>query len=165
LVTKLRQYNVIGEIHPSIQNSPSDILRSHGSILRSESFCEIVCPLFSRKAIELNLFDERFVFGWGLDFSILEILFRNGLKLYIDDKVSVIHNAGTTVRNGKDEDFKTMTEQFDKSRENMIKGLTEKYGEGWYKVIYDSIPEDVSKNPYVDWIVNIGANCKMEDLI
>jgi hypothetical protein len=153
-----------GIIHPFIENSPSKYLRKNENDYNKISFVEFISPLVNNKIID-KIFDDRFFYFWGVDYEIPKILHDNNFRIYISNQVGVIHNAGTTVRNGKDEDFKTMTEQFDKSRENMIKGLTEKYGERWYKVIYDNIPEDVSKNAYVDWIVNVGANCKMEDLI
>lgn len=155
----------IGEIHPAIENSPSRCLRQDkNGLLRSESFCEIICPLFSRKAIELNLFDDRFLYGWGIDFEIPYILHKNNLKLYICDEVSIIHNPGTTVLNGKDEDFKNMTEQFDKSRDNMLNVLIEKYGDKWAKVFLDAIPNDVSGDSYLTWLLDIGQNATVEDL-
>jgi hypothetical protein len=158
-----------GEIHPYIENSPSKFLhKTNSGLARKVSFCEFVCPLFSRKAIDYppkGLFDNRFFYFWGIDYDLPKILHDINLRLYISNEVGIIHNAGTTTKLGADEDFKTMTDQFNVSRDNMIQGLKEKYGEKWYKVIYDSIPPDVSKSAYMDWIVNIGQNCKIEDLL
>jgi len=156
-----------GEIHPFIENSPSPYLHKKldGKKARAESFCEIVCPLLSRKAIDLDLLDSRFYYGWGIDYSLTKTLYDNNLKIYVSNEVGVKHDAGTTTKTGKDSSFKTLANQFDVSRENMLKGLIEKYGEKWYKVIYDSIPNAVSKDSYAYWLCDVGCNAKKEDLI
>jgi hypothetical protein len=155
-----------GEIHPYIENSPSVYLKKkNNEQTRKESFCEIICPFFSRKAIDLDLFDNRFVYGWGLDFDIPYKLHINNLRLYISNKVGVIHDAGTTTRSGADEQFKNMSDQFNESRNNMIEVLESNYGKDWARKFYSNIPGDVSKDAYFDWVVNIGQNCKKEDLL
>ncbi len=159
-----------GEIHPYINNSPSKYLhkKENNGPARKESFCEIVCPLFSKNIFEIeniDLFDSRFFYGWGIDYDISYKIHLNGYRIYISNEVGIIHNAGTTVRSGKDKDFKNMTEQFNTSRENMYVGLTKKYGPNWARLFYGSIPQDVSKDTFYDWIINIGQNCKKEDII
>lgn len=155
-----------GQISPYIDNSPSTFLRKQTySGERKSSFVEIVCPMFSRKAIEIpGLLDERFFYGWGLDFDIPYILHKNDLKTYISDTVGVYHTPGTTVSTNNDAEIKTVPEQFDISRRNMLDGLVTKYGYGWAKIFYDAIPQDVSKDAYYDWVVNIAQNAKHADL-
>ena len=85
-------------------------------------------------------------------------------KSNFDDRISIRHEPGTTTKSGKDGEFNTLSQQFDKSRENMIQGLIKKYGENWQKVIYNSIPDDVDKKYFYDWIINVGVNAKKEDL-
>lgn len=152
-----------GIIHPSINNSPSYILRKNSNNIRKESFVEFICPLIHNNLIN-KLFDNRFFYFWGVDYDMIKICFDNNMKIYIDDKIKIIHNAGTTTRNGKDNDFKTMEQQFNTSRQNMIEVMELKYGKHWYKVIREAIPLDVPCEAYVDWITKIGQNCKYEDL-
>lgn len=160
LVNFIKENKNCGEVHPFIKNSSSSYLKQTQGIARKESFVEIVCPCFSRKAIELNLFDDDFFYGWGLDYEIPYLLHKNKLNLYIHNGVGVVHNAGTTVTSGKDEAIKTIQNQFTVSRNNMIEILTKKYGNKWGEVFLKEIPSDVPKNAFVDWVENIGCNYK-----
>lgn len=159
LVEFMRSDKRCGCIHPFIKNSGSSFQRKkEGSLARKESFVEIVCPLFSREAIESNLLDDDFYYGWGLDYEIPYILHKNNLALYIHNEVGVLHNPGTTVRSGKDEHIQDMRQQFDLSRDNMMQVLLKKYGDKWGRIFLDAIPEDVPKDAFIDWVQNIGQN-------
>jgi GT2 family glycosyltransferase len=167
MIKQLKENKDIAEIHPSIQNSPSKYLRrKENGKIRYVSFCEIVCPLFTRDFIQFteDVFDNKFKYGWGLDYFIPYLIYMNNKYLAICNEVEIIHEAGTTVKTGKDENFKSMTEQFNKSRENMLEVLKFKLGDKWYKKIFGTFPNTISKEEYIDWIINIGQNCKYEDL-
>jgi len=149
---KMEGNKAVGMIHPAIENSPCQTLLPDGKI-KKVSFVEFICPLFSREVIEnVDLFDGRFHYGWGLDYEIPHLLFREGYRVYVDGRVSVIHNAGTTVKMGADKDFSTISEQFKASRENMLSVLREKYGKKWGQIFLDAIPPDVEKYSYRFWV-------------
>lgn len=159
LVNFMRNDKRCGCVHPFVRNSGSVFQRKkEGSVARKESFVEIVCPLLSRKAVELNLLDDDFYYGWGLDYEIPYLLHKNSLALYIHNQVGVTHQAGTTVRSGKDECIQNTKQQFDLSRDNMMKVLLRKYGDKWGQIFLNAIPEDVPKDAFVDWVQNIGQN-------
>lgn len=161
LVNFLRRIEDCGEIHPyyhSNSNNDLDQQKKEIGFARKESFCEIVCPLFSRDVIEIpNLLDERFFYLWGLDYDIPYILHKNNKRLYVSNEVMVEHHGGTTAINGKDEEFTTRKAQYDISRENMKKGLVEKYGVKWGEVINNAIPPDVSHSKaFYHWVTRNG---------
>lgn len=161
LVNFLRTMKDCGEIHPYYNpnsNNDPDQQKKNNGIARKESFCEIVCPLFSRKAIDIpDLLDERFFYGWGLDYDIPYILHKNNLRLYVSNEVMVEHHGGTTAVNGKDEEFSTRKLQYDTSRVNMKEGLIQKYGSKWGEVINNAIPPDVSYSlAYYHWVTRNG---------
>jgi hypothetical protein len=149
------------EIHPYIKNSPSPFLNKDGTIVSNAekvSFTEFVCPLFSREIIDKNILDNRYFYGWGLDYETPYLIHKNLKRVYISNEVGITHYAGTTTRIGADRDFKNLEDQFKSSRDNMMEVLIEKWGPQWGKVFLDAIPSDVSKEAYVDWITRIGRN-------
>src|SRR5208282_4026540 len=134
LVTFMRINKDCAEIHPYVKNSPSMYQQKSGIIIsnaRKTSFTEIVCPLFSREIVNKYILDNRYFYGWGLDYEIPYLIHRSGKRIYISNEVGVTHNAGTTTRIGSDEKFKTMSDQFKASRENMIETLEWKWGKSW----------------------------------
>lgn len=151
--------NDCGQAHPYISNSVSPYQRGKGGNgWFKTSFVEIVCPMFSRKSIEIGLFDDRFFYGWGLDYEIPYILHKNGLRSYISNKVSVFHTPSTTVNRNNDTEIKSQHHQFDVSRNNMMAVLHEKYGDKWGKTFLDAIPSDVPSESFVHWATHIGCN-------
>lgn len=162
LVNFLRTNKDCGEIHPYFKpnsNNDPDQQRKTQGIARKESFCEIVCPLLSRRAIEIpNILDEIFFYMWGLDYSIPYLLHKNDLRLYISNQVGIEHHGGTTSISGKDGEFSNRKEQYDKSRENMKAGLVTRYGPDWGRIFLNAIPPDVSylSNAYYNWVTRNG---------
>jgi GT2 family glycosyltransferase len=150
-----------GQVHPFVSNSISPYQRQIGAEdFYKSSFVEIICPLFTREAIIEGMFDDRFFYGWGLDYEIPYLLHKKGLKTYISNKVSVFHTPSTTVLKNNDTQIKSQQQQFNVSRTNMMSVLIEKYGEKWGDVFLSAIPNDVSKDAYVHWVASVGANYK-----
>lgn len=167
LIESMEENKDCGMIHPYIKNAHSPYLKKQeGSKITKTSFVEVVCPLFSRKAIMLdpNPFNYIFKYGWGLDYTFGDVLYRNLLRMYISNEVGIIHNAGTTTKSGADENFVNIQQQFNTSRENMIKGLKYLHGKEWYKELVDNIPADIPKESLVYWLTKVGCDCSVEDL-
>ena len=161
LVTFMRQNKDCAEIHPYVKNSPSIYQQKAGIIVsnaRKTSFTEIVCPLFSREIINKYILDNRYFYGWGLDYEIPYLIYRSGKRIYISNEVGVTHNAGTTTRIGGDGDFKTIPDQFKASRDNMMETLIWKWGPKWGDLFLQAIPPDVPKEPFIHWVTKIGEN-------
>lgn len=161
LVNFIRANKDCGEIHPyflSNSNNDPDQQKKNDGVARKESFCEIVCPLVSRRAIEIpQIFDEIFYYGWGLDYSVPYLLHKTNLRLYVSNQVGVEHHGGTTAVLGKDESFNTRKSQYDASRENMKQGLVTRYGSDWARVFLDAIPPDViHSKAFYHWVTRNG---------
>lgn len=133
-------------------------MRMNGA--RKESFSEIICPMINAKTWNTipNLLDNRFFYGWGLDYDVPHQLHTNGWRLYISDSVGIHHQAFTSYREKEKTEEKMHVGEFvNAARENMNNGLIEKYGQDWRRVIHDSVPEDVSKESLFLWLhVNDG---------
>jgi hypothetical protein len=148
-----------GQIHPYQQNilhPYNKMNKMTESETRKESFVEFICPMISRVAWEKcgpNLLDNRFFYGWGLDYDIPFQMHLNGYRTYITDKVGILHNAFTSYIN-KDitKEELQKSEFIPLARSNMSNGMIEKYGENWMKIMYNSIPSDVSKELLFLWL-------------
>lgn len=152
-----------GQMHPyqtystpvhRIQNKQTD-----GQV-RKESFCEFICPMLRAEAWNSipDLLDNRFFYGWGLDYDIPYQLHLNGYRSYINDKVGVTHIPFTSYRNSeKTEETLSQQKFMDTARVNMVEGFVQKYGHGWKSKMIEAIPEDVRKTALLDWMgVNDG---------
>lgn len=122
---------------------------------RKESFSEIICPMIRAEAWNSipDLLDDNFFYGWGLDYDIPHKLHTNGWRLYISDEAGIFHQAFTSYRQSTITEEKLNVYEFmEKARTNMNEGFIKKYGEDWKRVIYNSIPEDVSKEALYNWL-------------
>lgn len=156
-----------GQINPyqvniSAPHSRQNKQRSSGS--RKESFSEIICPMI--RATTWNsipdLLDNRFFYGWGLDYDVPHQLHTNNWRLYISDTVGIFHQAFTSYREKEKTEEKMEVGQFvNEARNNMNTGLEKKYGVNWRSVIHDSVPDDVSKESLFMWLsINDGFKIK-----
>ena len=147
-----------GQINPYQLNilSPHDLQNKvNESGPRKESFSEIICPLIRAEAWNNipNLLDNRFFYGWGLDYDIPHQLHTNNWRLYISDTVGVFHQAFTSYREKKKTEEKLEVNQFIiAARNSMNQGFIEKYGIDWKRKIYNSIPNDVNKKSMYLWL-------------
>lgn len=122
---------------------------------RKESFSEIICPMIRAKTWNEipDLLDNVFFYGWGLDYDIPHKLHTNGWRLYISDEAGIFHQAFTSYREKDKTEEKMDLFQFANSaRQNMNEGFINKYGPDWKRVIYNSIPSDVSKEALYNWL-------------
>ena len=148
-----------GQIHPYQQN----IYPPHHKLgkltdneTRKESFSEIICPMISAEAWNKcgpDLLDNRFYYGWGLDYDIPYQLHKNGYKCYITDKVGVFHQPFTSYRESDITKEKLKQEQFiPLARQNMHSGFRDKYGDEWMQKLINAVPSDVSKEALYLWL-------------
>ena len=136
--------------------------RVNESGARKESFSEIICPMIRESAWKdiPDLLDDRFFYGWGLDYDVPHKLHLNNWRLYISDTVGVFHQAFTSYREREKTEEKMDVGHFVReARTNMVNGFVEKYGEDWRRTIYDSIPPDVNPECLYLWLhLNDGFN-------
>lgn len=123
---------------------------------RKESFCEIICPMISAEAWDAcgeDFLDNRFFYGWGLDYDMPYQLHKNGFRTYISDKVGIFHDPFTSYKN-KEKTKQTMDgNQFIQlARKNMHEGFQQKYGSDWMQILMDGVPPDVSKEALYLWL-------------
>jgi hypothetical protein len=147
-----------GQIHPYISNMSHIHARQCNQGTggpRKESFVEIICPMISADAWFANpdLLDNRFFYGWGLDYDIPYLLHKSGYRTYISDSIGIEHTAFTSYRQ-KNITKETMSEGefMTVARTNMIHGMMEKYGAEWRRFLYNRIPEDVNKESLYMWL-------------
>lgn len=136
--------------HPHIRQN-----RMNFSGCRKESFSEIICPMIRAKTWNdiPNLLDNRFFYGWGLDYDVPHQLHTNNWRLYISDSVGIFHQAFTSYREREKTEEKLEVGQFvNEARNNMNRGFEEKYGPDWRRVIHESVPSDVSTEALYLWL-------------
>ena len=122
---------------------------------RKESYSEIICPMIRAETWNSipNLLDNIFFYGWGLDYDIPHNLHLNGWRLYICDSVGINHKAFTSYREKEITEEKLNIDEFIKlARQNMNSGFEKKYGKNWKNIIYNSIPDDVSRESLYLWM-------------
>lgn len=154
-----------GQINPYQSNIKHPHVRQNKMALtgaRKESFSEIICPLIRADVWNSmpDLLDNRFFYGWGLDYDIPHQLHKTKWRLYISDSVGVFHQAFTSYREKEKTEEKLEIGQFiGEARNNMNMMLESKYGKEWKRVIYDQIPVDVNKECMYLWLhLNDGFN-------
>lgn len=147
-----------GQINPYQRNLVTPHHRQNrmaGKGARKESFSEIICPMIRAKTWNSipDLLDNRFFYGWGLDYDVPHKLHTNSWRLYISDTVGIHHQAFTSYREKEKTEEKLEVGQFvNVARENMNQGFIEKYGEDWKSVIYRGIPSDVNVESMYAWL-------------
>lgn len=130
----------IGCIHPSLIEPVSNyayryMLTSEGKtgVTKGHPMVDIICPLYTKKALDLNdwQFDSRFVYGWGIDYDSCLKLRRGGLEVAVDFDIVIAHQTSITYDSGKDKEFKNRHEYYGKAMDCMNSVMVEKYGANW----------------------------------
>jgi hypothetical protein len=159
LYNEMKERPDCGQIHP-YQSNMHPMFKCLGkkteNETRKESFAEIVCPMISAKAWDAcgpDLLDNRFFYGWGLDYDMPYQLHRNKFRTYITDKVGVFHDPFTSYKNKEQTKEKLNVDQFAQlARKNMYEGFVNKYGSDWMQILVDAVPSDVSKEALFMWL-------------
>jgi hypothetical protein len=129
-------------------------MRANGA--RKESFAEIICPMIRAKTWEEipDLLDDRFFYGWGLDYDIPHLLHTHNWRLYISDTVGIFHQAFTSYINKDMTEEKMTVNQFmNTALQDLLHGFNQKYGPDWKKIVMNSIPSDVNPEAYYLWLL------------
>ena len=149
-----------GQINPYQTNIPKAyplLNKVNASGARKESYAEIICPMIRAETWNQipDLLDNIFFYGWGLDYDFPHKLHTNGWRLYISDTVGIFHRAFTSYREKeKTEELLNQPQFINLARQNMNDGFNAKYGKDWKHVIYNSVPDDVSKESLYLWLSN-----------
>jgi GT2 family glycosyltransferase len=159
LYSEMEKLSDCGQIHPYQSNiyAPHHLLgKITKNKTRKESFSEFVCPMISAAAWDKcgeGLLDNRFFYGWGLDYDMPYQFHKNGFKTYITDKVGVFHDPFTSYKNKEKTKEKLNVNEFvSLARNNMHNVFIEKYGKNWMQKIIDAVPEDVSNEALYLWL-------------
>ena len=169
LYNEMKSLPDCGQIHPyqsNIYPPHTRLGKCSENFTRKESFSEIICPMISADAWNKcgeDFLDNRFFYGWGLDYDMPYQLHKNGYRTYITDKVGIFHDPFTSYKN-KEKTKQTMDgNQFIQlARKNMHDGFIEKYGQNWMQMLMDVIPSDVSKEALYLWLyMNDGFRGKL----
>jgi len=100
------------------------------------------------------LLDNRFFYGWGLDYDIPHLLHVNGWRLYISDSVGIFHQAFTSYREKEKTEEKMDAGQFcTVALQDLLNGFVAKYGATWKHTMLASIPADVNPEAYRLWLL------------
>lgn len=168
LYTSMKKIPDCGQIHPYQNNvtlTHQRLTKMSENMIRKESFAEIVCPMISAEAWNKcgeNLLDNRFFYGWGLDYDIPYQLHKNGYRTYISDRVGIYHKPFTTYLNRNKTNEALSPESFvNNARINMQKVMIEKYGNDWTNYLINNVPDDVPKEALHSWLfANDGYRAK-----
>lgn len=159
LYKELKSLPDCGQIHPYQQNIGYPHLRLSKltqTETRKESFAEIICPMISAKAWNEcgdSLLDNRFFYGWGLDYDIPYQFHKKGYKTYITDKVGIYHNAFTSYREKHiTKEIMDKSQFINVARKNMLEEMQKKYGSNWMEILLNAVPDDVSKESLYLWL-------------
>lgn len=159
MYNEMKDRDDCGQIHPYQSNIYPPHIRlgkMPDNQTRKESFAEIICPMISAKAWNTcgdDLLDNRFYYGWGLDYDMPYQFHKNGFRTYITDKVGIFHDPFTSYKNKEKTKEKLDTGQFmSLARKNMHEGFIEKYGSDWMQILMDAVPSDVSKESLFLWL-------------
>ena len=159
LYKEMKENPDCGQIHPyqsNIYPPHTRLGKCSENFTRKESFSEIICPMISAEAWDKcgeDFLDNRFFYGWGLDYDMPYQLHKNGYRTYITDKVGIFHDPFTSYKN-KEKTKQTMDgNQFIQlARKNMHDGFVKKYGQNWMQILIDQVPSDVSKEALHLWL-------------
>lgn len=148
-----------GQIHPfqtMIRDAGRLLRRQRSPGIRKVSFSEIVCPMIRGDAWRKlpKLLDDRFYFGWGLDYDMPYQLHAAGYRCYVSDIAGITHCSGTTAKNQQITNEMPFAVVQEESRSNMYSGMLDKFGEDWPYLLLESVPKDVSPEALHDWLVN-----------
>lgn len=159
LYNEMKSIPDCGQMTPYQTNVSADHPRLNKvteSDTRKESYSEIICPMISAEAWNKcgeDFLDNRFFYGWGLDYDMPHQLHLNGYRTYITDKVGIYHSAFTSYKNAEKTKQSMNANQFiGLARQNMHEQFTKKYGSDWMRVIMDAIPTDTSKEAMYLWL-------------
>ena len=158
LYKQMKENSDCGQINPYQVNLNGPHYRQNkvnASGCRKESFSEIICPMIRKEAWESNpdLLDNIFFYGWGLDYDVPHQLHTSGWRLYVSDDAGIFHQAFTSYREKEKTEEKMEVGQFvNVARVNMDEGFVKKYGENWRRIIFNSVPSDVSNESLYMWL-------------
>jgi hypothetical protein len=99
--------------------------------VREVKCMEFTAPVITRQMFErIGLFDERFSLGSGVDFDFCYRARAAGIKIYCDDGSSFIHLVHRSI-----EKAGTLSSYASRANIEMNRGMTQKYGITWKKII------------------------------
>lgn len=145
MIEKCNLNENIGCIHPSLIKPVENYAyswmlkteKTQKGVTTGHSMVDIICPLYTRKALDLNgwKFDSDFVYGWGIDYDSCFILRQGGLQVAVDFDLTVAHQTSITYDSGNDRDFKNRQQYYTEAHKNMISVMIKKYGPNWRNIV------------------------------
>lgn len=147
-ITRLQQYPDIGILHPAADRRVKccfDVHRERPQGVKIVSMYDFVCPLFTRRALELLHWrlNPELKLGWGIDFETSYLIRSAGMKVARNDDVATMHETSTTYDRGRDATYGDRTAFYGAALAEMRAVLSRKYGPDWEPRFYREFQEDV----------------------
>jgi hypothetical protein len=148
MINKMKKDKNLGILHPSLIEPVKNYAYqwmikkcNEKGYTKNHYTYDIIAPIFSKEALNIIdwKFDNKFIYGWGLDYESAYQIRKNGLSIGIDFDVLLSHQTSITYDSGNDIEFKNRQEYYKKAGENMNKVLIEKYGENWNELFMKKI--------------------------
>lgn len=145
MIEKCNANKSIGCIHPSlikpVENYAYNWMlkteNTQAGVTVGHSMVDIICPLYTKKALDLNnwKFDSDFAYGWGIDYDSCYILRQGGLQVAVDFDSTVAHQTSITYDSGNDKEFKNRQQYYAEAHKNMVFIMIKKYGPNWRNIV------------------------------
>jgi hypothetical protein len=147
----LQKYPELGILHPSESSEVKVIYDVHydPSIKGVKLVVEydIVCPIFTRKAIEAmgRKFNPRLYQGWGLDHESSFLIRQKGYSVGINHEIIVGHDTSSTYDKGLDELHPNRESYYSAAMIEMYNVFNEMYGNHWHQKFNNLYNENKGK--------------------
>lgn len=143
----LNKYSEIGILHPAESNEVEvcyDVKydKTIGGVKIVTEY-DIVCPIFTRKAIEAmgGNFNKRLFQGWGSDHESSYLVRKAGLLVGINHQIRVGHNTSSTYDAGLDKLHPNRQSYYNAAMSEMYQVLNEMYGNNWHNLFSTSFTQ------------------------
>lgn len=147
----LLEYPEIGILHPSESRSVNvcyDVYQDSsidGVKLVTEY--DIVCPIFTKKAIESmgGKFNPKLYQGWGLDHESSFLVRKAGMVVGINHQIVIGHDTSSTYDQGLDKLHKNRDSYYRSAMNEMYQVFNHQYGLNWYHTFTQTFNESSGK--------------------
>jgi hypothetical protein len=133
----LKKYPEIGILHPAEHSSVEVCYDVHHDVniqgAKVVTEYDIVCPIFTRKAIEAmgGMFNPRLYQGWGLDHESSFLVRKAGMLVAINHLCIIGHDTSSTYDKGLDNLHPNRESYYSAAMQEMYRVFSETYGFQW----------------------------------
>jgi hypothetical protein len=135
----IQKYPQLGILHPSESKSVDvcyDVYHdpSIGGVKIVTEY-DIVCPIFTRKAIEAigGRFNDRLYQGWGIDHESSFLIRKNMMEVGINHEIVIDHDTSSTYDAGLDNLHSNRKSYYNSAMQEMYNVFNDMYGYNWHQ--------------------------------